>query len=190
LAPSRASLSAENSEGIGNSACVRQRRLNAWAPASLPPREAPGEECALCGAQVLPAQAAERAHQAPNDAKLSSKPASLPVSLSWIPGMLICVGRVGSADKASSRSVVAIPGPGLKAFGTASGLCSPGIEMTIVRRPSEQIGAAIKIDSCESGTVARLRFPVVAPSSARPRAHTDDNPNVASAQSRYALVRT
>jgi two-component sensor histidine kinase len=39
-------------------------------------------------------------------------------------------------------------------------LCAPGVGMTIMRQLSEQIGAAIEIDSCASGTVARLRFSV------------------------------
>jgi hypothetical protein len=39
-------------------------------------------------------------------------------------------------------------------------LCSPGVGMTIIRQLSGRIGATIKIDSCASGTVARLRFPV------------------------------
>jgi len=50
-------------------------------------------------AQGFPAQAVERARQTLNDAKLSSNPASLAVTLSWVPGVLIWVGDLRSAEQ-------------------------------------------------------------------------------------------
>jgi two-component sensor histidine kinase len=56
--------------------------------------------------------------------------------------------------------------------------CSPGTGMTIMRRLSEQIGAAMKVDSCESGTVARLRFPVGAAVKSTTNCTAESNPHV------------
>jgi predicted ATPase len=50
-------------------------------------------------AQGFPAQAIESARQTLNDAKLSSNPASLAVTLSWIPGVLIWVGDLRGAEQ-------------------------------------------------------------------------------------------
>jgi predicted ATPase/DNA-binding winged helix-turn-helix (wHTH) protein len=50
-------------------------------------------------AQGFPAQAIESARLTLNDAKLSSNPASLAVTLSWIPGVLIWVGDLRSAEQ-------------------------------------------------------------------------------------------
>jgi predicted ATPase/DNA-binding winged helix-turn-helix (wHTH) protein len=50
-------------------------------------------------AQGFPAQAVERARETYNDAKLSSNPASLAVTLSWAPGVLIWVGDLRSAEE-------------------------------------------------------------------------------------------
>jgi Ohr subfamily peroxiredoxin len=49
--------------------------------------------------QGFPAKAAERARQTLKDAKLSSNPASLAVTLSWIPAIFICVGDLRSAEE-------------------------------------------------------------------------------------------
>jgi predicted ATPase/DNA-binding winged helix-turn-helix (wHTH) protein len=50
-------------------------------------------------AQGFPAQAVERARRTLNDAKLSSNPTSLAVTLSWVPGLLIWVGDLRSAEE-------------------------------------------------------------------------------------------
>nr|WP_233286919.1 winged helix-turn-helix domain-containing protein [Bradyrhizobium oropedii] len=50
-------------------------------------------------AQGFPAQAVERARQTVNDAKLSSNPATLAVTLSWVPGVLIWAGDLRSAEE-------------------------------------------------------------------------------------------
>ena len=50
-------------------------------------------------AQGFPAQAVERARQTLKDAKLSSNPATLAVTLSWSPGVLIWLGDLRSAEQ-------------------------------------------------------------------------------------------
>jgi predicted ATPase/DNA-binding winged helix-turn-helix (wHTH) protein len=50
-------------------------------------------------AQGFPAQAVERARQTVDDAKRSSNPASLAVTLSWVPGVLIWIGDLRSAEE-------------------------------------------------------------------------------------------
>jgi predicted ATPase/DNA-binding winged helix-turn-helix (wHTH) protein len=50
-------------------------------------------------AQGFPAQAIEMAHQTLSDAKLSSNPATLAVTLSWVPGVFIWVGDLRSAEE-------------------------------------------------------------------------------------------
>jgi predicted ATPase/DNA-binding winged helix-turn-helix (wHTH) protein len=50
-------------------------------------------------AQGFPAQAVERAQQTLNDAKLSGNPASLAVTLSWVPGIFIWTGDRRSAEE-------------------------------------------------------------------------------------------
>jgi predicted ATPase len=50
-------------------------------------------------AQGFPAQAVERARQTLDDAKLSTNPASLAVTLSWVPGILIWAGDLRSAEE-------------------------------------------------------------------------------------------
>jgi predicted ATPase/DNA-binding winged helix-turn-helix (wHTH) protein len=50
-------------------------------------------------AQGFPAQAIEKASQSLSDAKLSSNPATLAVTLSWVPGVLIWVGDLRSAEQ-------------------------------------------------------------------------------------------